>query len=132
MPHLASASARWGPTPFRYMTSVVGVRRITSLYHPTPRGPRLAIAFGMRKDGSLLPARLEARLTGERLDASDKKVLLIWILVGLLGAGLAYKFFFRAVPEASVEFQVPCTVALELARQFAVSQGARLDGYQSS
>jgi membrane protease YdiL (CAAX protease family) len=71
-------------------------------------------------------------LTGERLDASDKKVLLIWILAGLLGAGLAYKYFYRAFPEASVEFKVPRTAALVFARQFAVSQGARLDGYQSS
>ena len=86
----------------------------------------------MGKDGSLLPARLEARLTGERLDASDKKVLLIWILAGLIGAGLAYTYFYRAFPEASVEFKVPRAAALDLARQFAASQGARLDGYQSS
>src|SRR2546428_13282662 len=113
MPRLASASARWGPTPFRYMTSVVGTRRIASLYHPARRGPRLAIAFGMGKDGSLLPARLEARLTGERLDASDKKVLVIWILAGLLGAGFDYKDFYRAFPEASGEFKDSLTAALD-------------------
>jgi membrane protease YdiL (CAAX protease family) len=68
----------------------------------------------------------------ERLDGNDKKVLLIWILAGLLGAGVAYKYFFQAFPEASVQFKVPRAAALEQARQFAISQGAQLDGYQST
>jgi hypothetical protein len=71
-------------------------------------------------------------LSRERLDGNDKKVLLIWILAGLLGAGVAYKYFFQAFPEASVQFKVPRAAALEQARQFAISQGARLDGYQST
>jgi len=71
-------------------------------------------------------------LSRERLDGNDKKVLLIWILAGLLGAGVAYKYFFQAFPEASVEFKVPRAAALERARQFAISQGAQLDGYQST
>jgi membrane protease YdiL (CAAX protease family) len=68
----------------------------------------------------------------ERLDGNDKKILLIWILAGLLGAGVAYKYFFQAFPEASIEFKVPRAAALEQARQFAMAQGAQLDGYQSS
>jgi membrane protease YdiL (CAAX protease family) len=71
-------------------------------------------------------------LSRERLDGNDKKVLLIWILAGLLGAGVAYKYFFQAFPEASVEFKVPRAAALERAQQFAISQGAQLDGYQST
>ena len=71
-------------------------------------------------------------MTAERLDASDKKALLIWLLAGLLAAAVAYKYFYRAFPEASVEFKVPRAAALGLARQFAASQGALLDGYQSS
>jgi len=71
-------------------------------------------------------------LAQERLGANDKKVLLIWILAGLVGAGVAYKYFFQAFPEASVEFKVPRAAALEQARQFAIAQGAHLDGYQSS
>jgi membrane protease YdiL (CAAX protease family) len=67
-----------------------------------------------------------------RLDGNDKKILLIWILAGLLGAGVAYKYFFQAFPEASVEFKVPRAAALEQARQFAAAQGAQLGGYQSS
>ena len=68
----------------------------------------------------------------ERFDGNDKKVLLIWILAGLLGAGVAYKYFFQAFPEASVEFKVPRAAALDQAKQFAVAQGAQLGGYDSS
>jgi len=74
----------------------------------------------------------EERLSLERLNGNDKKVLLIWILAGLLGAGVAYKYFFQAFPEASVEFKVPRAAALEEAKQFAIAQGAQLDGYQST
>ena len=71
-------------------------------------------------------------MSRERLDGNDKTVLLIWILAGLLGAGVTYKYFFRAFPEASVEFKLTRAAALEQARQFASAQGAQLDGYQSS
>src|ERR1700676_4948239 len=75
---------------------------------------------------------LEESLSRERLDGNDKKVLLIWILAGLLGAGVAHRYFFQAFPEAAVEFKVPRTAALDRARQFAIAQGAQLDGYQST
>ena len=68
----------------------------------------------------------------ERLDGKDAKLLLIWILAGLLGAGVAYKYFFQAFPEASVEFKVPRGSALDQAKQFAAAQGAQLGGYDSS
>ncbi len=68
----------------------------------------------------------------ERLDRNDVKVLLIWILAGILGAGVAYTYFYRAFPEASVEFKVPRADALTLAKQFAAAQGAQLAGYDSS
>jgi hypothetical protein len=83
-------------------------------------------------DGSFQLAPPEACLSLERLDAKDAKVLLLWILAGLLGAGVAYKYFFQAFPEASVEFKVPRAAALEQARQFATAQGAPLTGYDSS
>jgi membrane protease YdiL (CAAX protease family) len=78
------------------------------------------------------PGLREAGLPLERFDANDKKVLLIWILAGLLGAGVAYKYFFQAFPEASVEFKVPRAAALDQAKQFAATQGAQLGGYDSS
>ena len=86
----------------------------------------------MGKDGLLVPALREACLPLERLDGKDAKILLIWILAGVLGAGVAYTYFFRAFPEASVEFKVPRADALDIARQFAAAQGAQLSGYDSS
>ena len=68
----------------------------------------------------------------ERLDGKDAKVLLIWILAGLLGAGVAYKYFFQAFPEASVEFKVPARPPSNKPKQFAAAQGAQLGGYDSS
>ena len=68
----------------------------------------------------------------ERLDRNDAKILLIWIFAGILGACVAYTYFFRAFPEASVEFKVPRADALAMARQFAAAQGAQLGGYDSS
>src|SRR5579864_5708879 len=86
----------------------------------------------MGKDGSLVPAPQEACLPLERLDRKDAKVLLLWIFAGILGAVLAYTYFFRAFPEASVEFKVPRADALAIAKQFAAAQGAQLAGYDSS
>ena len=82
--------------------------------------------------GRLKPAPLEAALPLERLDGKDAKVLLLWILAGLIGVGVAYSFFFRAFPEASVEFKVPRAEALRAARQFAEAHGTKLDGYDST
>src|SRR3984957_5642950 len=86
----------------------------------------------MRKDELFVPAPREACLPLERLDRKDAKVLLLWILAGILGAAVAYTFFFRAFPEASVEFKVPRADALSIGRQFAAAQGAQLGGYDSS
>jgi len=74
----------------------------------------------------------EALLSLERLDRKDAKVILIWILAGVLGAGVAYTYFFRAFPEASVDFKVSRAEALAAAKQFAAAQGAQLSGYGSS
>jgi membrane protease YdiL (CAAX protease family) len=86
----------------------------------------------MGKDGLFVPAPREACLPLERLDRNDAKVLLIWIFAGILGAGVAYTYFFRAFPEASVEFKVPRADALGIAKQFAATQGAQLGRYDSS
>ena len=86
----------------------------------------------MRKDELFVPAPREACLPLERLDRKDAKVLLLWILAGIVGAAVAYAFFFRAFPEASVDFKVPRADALSIGRQFATAQGAQLGGYDSS
>ncbi|MBI3668991.1 MAG: CPBP family intramembrane metalloprotease [Acidobacteria bacterium] len=68
----------------------------------------------------------------DRLQAKDLKVLLLWIVIGLAGAGVAFKYFFRAFPEAAVDFRVSRPAALEVARNFLTAQGQKLEGYQSS
>ena len=42
----------------------------------------------------------------KRLNARDLRVLLLWLLAGLIGAGVAYRYFFHAFPEAAVNFKV--------------------------
>ncbi len=68
----------------------------------------------------------------DRFEATDVKVLLLWVLAGLLGAGVAFKYFYQAFPEASVDFRVSRPAAVEVARNFLAAQGHRLEGYQSS
>jgi hypothetical protein len=71
-------------------------------------------------------------VAGDRFEAKDLKALLLWILVGLVGAGVANKYFFVAFPEASVDFRVSRPEAVEVARNFLTTQGQKLAGYQSS
>src|SRR5579872_7292023 len=73
-----------------------------------------------------------AATTLERLNARDIRVLLLWVLAAIAGASVAYRYFFRAFPEASVSFSVPRAAALTEAREFASAQGAALAGYQSA
>jgi len=68
----------------------------------------------------------------ERLNRSDLRTLLIWIAVGLLGVFISFKYFFVAFPEASVDFRVSRTAAVEEAQRFLTAQGFQLEGYQSS
>jgi len=69
----------------------------------------------------------DARLTG-----SDKRALLLWIICGALGLMFAQRYFFRAFPEASVDFKISRREAQEKARTFVQSVGENVDGYQST
>jgi membrane protease YdiL (CAAX protease family) len=69
----------------------------------------------------------DARLTG-----SDKRVLLLWIICGTLGLVFAQRYFFRAFPEASVDFKISRKQAQDRARTFVQSLGENVDGYQST
>jgi len=71
-------------------------------------------------------------LTGDRLTGSDKRALVLWVVAGILGALFAYRYFFRAFPEASVNFQVSREEALKRAQNFAGGLGENLSGYQST
>ncbi len=67
----------------------------------------------------------------EKFTSGDIRVLLFWIFAALVATGVAWKYFYQALPEASVDFAISRDQALDLARQFATSQNAQLDGYQS-
>jgi hypothetical protein len=71
-------------------------------------------------------------VTGDRLTSSDKRALLLWVVAGILGALFAYKYFFRAFPEASVNFQVSREEALARAQRFVTGLGENVGGYQSA
>ena len=67
-----------------------------------------------------------------RLTASDKRSLLLWILLGIIGAFFAHKYFFRAFPEASVDFKVSRAESQKRAKAFIEGLGEDLTGYQST
>ncbi len=71
-------------------------------------------------------------MTGDRLTGTDKRALLLWVTAGILGLLFAYKYFFRAFPEASVNFQVSREEALARAQKFVGSLGENVSGYKSS
>jgi membrane protease YdiL (CAAX protease family) len=71
-------------------------------------------------------------LPADRLNSRDFRVLILWILAGVVGAAVAYKYFFDAFPEASVDFKVSRSQALDEARGSLTAQGHHLEGYKSS
>ncbi len=74
----------------------------------------------------------ETLLSGERLTGSDKRALLVWVMLGIVGALFARHYFFRAFPEASVDFRVSRDEALARAQRFASSLGEDVSSYKSA
>ena len=68
----------------------------------------------------------------DRLTSSDKRALLLWILLGIVGVVFAYKYFFHAFPEASVDFKVSRAEALAQAQKFVGRLGEDVSGYQTA
>ena len=68
----------------------------------------------------------------DRLTSSDRRALLLWLLLAVAGTLFAWKYYFAAFPEAAVNFQVSRGEALERARSFATGLGENVTGYQSS
>ncbi len=64
-------------------------------------------------------------MAGDRLTGSDKRALLFWVVLGILGAVFAQKYFFRAFPEASVNFQVSREEARKRAQNFVTALGSQ-------
>jgi membrane protease YdiL (CAAX protease family) len=71
-------------------------------------------------------------LSGERLTGSDKRALLVWVMLGVAGAVFAQRYFFRAFPEASVDFRVSRDEALARAQRFASGLGEDVNSYKSA
>lgn len=71
-------------------------------------------------------------MEGDRLTGSDKRALVLWVLLGIVGALFAYKYFFRAFPEASVDFKVSRREALGRAQKFVGGLGEDVSNYRSS
>ena len=67
-----------------------------------------------------------------RLTGSDKRALLLWIALGILGVVFAHKYFLRAFPEASVDFKVSRSEARKRAKEFVEGLGENLNGYRSA
>jgi membrane protease YdiL (CAAX protease family) len=66
-----------------------------------------------------------------QLSGRDKRALILWVLAGVVGLWYAQGHFFEAFPEASVNFKVSRSEALERARNFVESLGTSTAGYRS-
>ena len=71
-------------------------------------------------------------MAGDRLTSADKRALVLWVIAGVFGALFAYKYYFQAFPEASINFQVSREEALKRARTFVAGMGRDVSGYQSA
>ena len=71
-------------------------------------------------------------MAGQKLTSSDKRALLLWVLAGIVGVVFAYKFYFQAFPEASVNFKVSRGEVLNRARDFVTDMGGDLSGFRSA
>jgi hypothetical protein len=74
----------------------------------------------------------EAELDSGRLSGRDKRALVLWVLAGIIGAWFAHHYYFRAFPEASIDFRVTRPEALKRAQDFMGSMGQSVASYQSS
>ncbi|HEY4978094.1 MAG TPA: CPBP family intramembrane glutamic endopeptidase, partial [Candidatus Acidoferrum sp.] len=71
-------------------------------------------------------------MSEERLTGTDKRALILWIVFGLVGVWFAHQYFFRAFPEASVDFKVSRADAQARAKELVEGLGQNLNGYQST
>ena len=71
-------------------------------------------------------------MSTERLTSANKLALAMWVVAGIAGALFAYKYYFRAFPEASVNFKVSRGEALTRAKEFLASEGQDAASYQSA
>ena len=60
---------------------------------------------------------------GNRLTGVDKRALILWVLLGVVGLVFAHRYFFRAFPEASVDFKVSRAEALDACAEICWQPG---------
>src|SRR6516165_6427563 len=75
-------------------------------------------------------AHREALVAKAELSGSEKRALILWVPAGIVGLWYAQRHFFDAFPEASVNFKMTRSEALERANQFVESLGNRTAGYR--
>ena len=71
-------------------------------------------------------------MSTDRLTSANKLALLLWLVAGIAGVLFAHKYYFRAFPEASVNFKVSRGEALARAKEFLASEGQNAASYQSA
>ena len=64
-------------------------------------------------------------MSSDRLTSANKRALVLWVVAGIVGALFAYKYYFRAFPEASVNFKVSRGEALTRAKAICGGYGRR-------
>jgi hypothetical protein len=71
-------------------------------------------------------------VASDRLTGSDKRALLLWVVAGMVGVIFAQRYFFRAFPEASVDFHVSRSEAAQRAESFVAAIGEDVRSYRTA
>jgi membrane protease YdiL (CAAX protease family) len=66
----------------------------------------------------------------ERLEAGDRRFLLVCLLVTGASLWIGIRYFYRAFPEASIDFRVTRDSSTPIAERFLEAQGIALSGYR--
>jgi hypothetical protein len=83
----------------------------------------------MRSAGQLFQ---EDFLSSVKLTSSEKRALVLWVFGGIVGLVFAQRYFFRAFPEASVDFKLSRPQAVSRAKDFVAGLGENVAGYRTS
>src|SRR6185312_3484647 len=64
-----------------------------------------------------------------RLNTRDWRLILVAVAVAAISLGVAARYFHRAFPEASIDFQVSGPCSTQVARQFLAARGLDVRGF---
>ena len=65
-----------------------------------------------------------------KLTSTEHKIIAIVVLVAALSLGVGAKYFWRAFPEASIDFRVNRDDSAPIAEKFLAERGVRVEGYR--